>query len=183
MSTIYKGKASKGDDIEIRYPKDTDADLLCNYINTLSKERTFIRFQGEQTSLEDEIKYLKSQQEKIAQKTAVTLLVFCNGELIGVSDINMKDKIEKHIGVFGITIAKNFRGEGIGSLLMKYVFDEAIKNISRLEIVTLGVFSNNLLAMEMYKKFGFKEYSLLPNGVKLENRYTDHMEMYKNVRN
>lgn len=179
---VYKGNIS-GIDILIKWPNSSDAEIMCKYINTLSEEKTFIRFQGEKISLEEEIKYLKSQLEKIAKKKALTLLVFSHEKLIGISDINMRDKIERHIGVLGITIVKDFRGKGIGSLLMKYVIEQAIENISQLEIVILGVFSNNQLARKMYKKFGFKEYSVLPKGVKLENTYVDHIEMYKNVKN
>lgn len=176
---VFKGESEKGKEIIIRYPKKDDVQAMCEYINTLSKERTFIRYQGEEVSLEEETKYLNSQLEKIFQNRAVLLLVFCEGKLIGISGIEMKDRIEKHIGVFGISIAKQFRGEGIGSKLMELVIDEAKKNLTGLEIITLGVFSNNSLAKEMYKKFGFVEYGSLPKGVKLENGYADHVFMYK----
>lgn len=169
-------------EIIIRYPKKDDVQAMWEYINTLSKERTFIRYQGERVSLEEEIKYLNSQLEKISQKHAVLLLVFCEGKLIGISGIDMKDKIEKHIGVLGISIAKGFRGAGIGSKLMELVIEEAEKNLTGLEIITLGVFSNNDLAKKMYQKFGFVEYGSLPNGVRLENGYTDHIYMYKVVK-
>ena len=124
---------------------------------------------------------MNSQLEKIGKNETVQLLVFCNNTIIGISGIDMRDKIERHVGVFGISVAKNYRGERIGSLLMKLVVDEAIKNIPQLEIVTLGVFSNNSLALEMYNKFGFTEYGNLPNGVKLGKNYVDHIYMYKIV--
>lgn len=155
---------------------------MWEYINTLSKERTFIRYQGEEVSLEEETKYLNSQLEKISQKCAVLLLVFCEGKLIGISGIDMKDKIEKHIGVFGISVAKDFRGEGIGSKLMELVIEEVEKNLTGLEIITLGVFSNNDLAKKMYQRFGFVEYGSLPKGIKLEKEYADHIYMYKVLR-
>lgn len=178
---VYQGKTSKTNEAIIRYPTKDDAQAMCDYINTLSKEKTFIRFQGENISLEDETKYLNSQLEKIAKNETVQLLVFVENKLIGISSIDMKDKVDRHVGVFGISIAKEFRGEGIGSLLMKTVIDEAINNIPQLEIITLGVFSNNSLAFEMYKKFGFVEYGNLPKGVKLQDSYVDHIYMYKTV--
>lgn len=180
-TVVYEGNI-KGMNIQIRYPNSNDAQAMCEYINTLSEERTFIRFQGEKISLDEEIKYLKSQLDKIVKKEAIILLVFSHEKLIGISDINMRDKIEKHIGVLGITIAKDFRGRGIGSLLMKCVIGQAIESMSQLEVIILGVFSNNLLARKMYKDFGFGEYSILPKGVKLESTYIDHIEMYKSVK-
>lgn len=182
VKMIFKGKSQKGKEIVIRYPAKKDLRAMREYINTLSQERTFIRYQGEEVSLEEETKYLDSQLEKISQKRAVLLLVSCEGKLIGISGIDMKDKIEKHIGVLGISIAKDFRGEGIGSKLMELVIEEAEKNLTGLEIITLEVFSNNDLAKEMYQKFRFVEYGNLPKGVKLENGYTDHKYMYKVIR-
>lgn len=179
---VFEGKSEKGKHILVRYPTRDDASEMCEYINTLSKERTFIRFQGEEVSLERETKFLNSQLQRIAKKESVQLHVFSGGKIIGISEIDMKDKISKHIGEFGISIAKEFRREGIGSLLMKLVIDEAVKNIPQLEIITLGVFSNNPLARDMYKKFGFFEYGSLPDGVKLGDKYVDHIYMYKKVR-
>ena len=49
----YQGKTSKGKELIIRYPNKDDAQLMREYINTLSEERTFIRFQGEKVSLEE----------------------------------------------------------------------------------------------------------------------------------
>lgn len=180
-NVVFEGKSDKGTDIVIRYPSRDDAKAMCDYINTLSKERTFIRFQGEEVSLERETKFLNSQLQRIAKHESVQLHVFSSGKIIGISEIDMKDKVNGHVGELGISIIKELRGERIGSLLMKLVIDEAIKNIPRLEIITLGVFSNNSLAIEMYKKFGFIEYGNLPNGVKLGDKYVGHIYMYKKI--
>lgn len=179
---IYKGKTEKGKEIEIRYPAKTDLKAMWEYINTLSQERTFISYQGEEVSLEDEEKFLNSLLEKIANRKAVQLLVVYEEKIIGISDIVMKERIEEHIGVFGITIAKSFRGEGIGSKLMGMVISEAKRKLLQLEIIILGVFVDNQLAKQMYKNSGFIEYGILPNGVKLENGYTDHVYMYKVIK-
>lgn len=179
---VFKGKSQKGKEIVIRYPTKADLGAMWEYINTLSKERTFISYQGEEISLEDEEKFLNSQLEKIAKKQAVQLVVVCRGKTIGVSGIEMKERIEKHIGALGISIAKDFRGQGIGSQLMQLVVSEAERNIPQLEIIILGVFSNNDLAKNMYKKIGFVDYGNLPKGIKLEDGYVDHVYMYKVVR-
>lgn len=178
---VFKGRSKKGTHIIIRYPTKDDTKLMCDYINVLSKERTFIRFQGEEVALERETKFLNSQLERIVKNESVQLHVLSNNKIIGISEIDMKDKVEKHVGVFGVSIAKEYRNEGIGSMLMRFVIDEAIKNIPQLKIITLRVFSNNPLAKSMYKKFGFVKYGDLPNGVKLGDRYVDLIYMYKKV--
>lgn len=179
---VFQGKIQTGQDIIIRYPSKEDLNSMWKYINTLSQERTFIRYQGEQISLEEEEKYLNSFLEKIANKQAVQLLVIYQGEIVGISDVEMKDKTEKHEGIFGIAIAKDFRGKGIGSKLMGMVINEAEANLPELEIMVLDVFANNDLARGMYKRFGFAEYGMLPKGIKLEKGYVDRVFMYRVVK-
>lgn len=179
---IYKGTTTKGNSILIRYPTEKDAQAMCDYINALSIEQTFIRFQGEQVSLEDEEKYLQEQLKKIAQKQTVQLLVLCNQQLIGIAAIDMKDRTEKHEGVLGISLQKELRGEGIGKKLMELILQEAKKNLLDLRIVTLGVFGHNDLAINMYKKFGFFEHGRLPEGTLHKGQYVDHVYMYKKIR-
>lgn len=93
----------------------------------------------------------------------------------------MEEKIFSHVGVFGITVKKEFRGEGIGKLLMDLTIKEAQKTLKDLRIITLGVFSNNPLAKAIYEKFGFKEYGCLPEGVLHQGKYVDHLYMYKKI--
>jgi RimJ/RimL family protein N-acetyltransferase len=178
---IYRGKTKKGNEIIIRYPLSIDAQKMCDYINILSDEQTFIRFQGEKITLEDETKYLDGLIKKIEKNQAIQLLTFFKDRLIGISDIIVQDKIERHRGTFGITIAKEHRREGIGKLLMSQVLNEAKNNIPQLKIVTLGIFANNSIAKKMYQKFGFKEYGKLPNGILTPKGYFDHIYMYKNI--
>jgi hypothetical protein len=46
----------------------------------------------------------------------------------------------------------------------------------------VGVFADNERAAHLYKKFGFKEYGVLPNGVMRKGVYTDHIDMYLRVK-
>jgi len=178
---VYKGNTKSGKSIIVRYPTIDDTQIILNYFNTLSKEQTFIRFQGEQLTLQEETIYVNDFMLKMSQKKAIKLLVFNNEKLIGVSDIKMEDKISSHIGIFGITIANGFRKDGIGKLLMKLTIDEAKKHLIGLKIITLGVFSNNHLAQQLYASVGFKEYGRLPEGVKHKGLYVDHAYMYLKV--
>src|SRR5690242_7452754 len=68
---MYEGQTKQGKPYVIRHPREGDVKALCSYINALSKERTFIGFQGEQISEEEEERWLKKQLEKIHDKKAV----------------------------------------------------------------------------------------------------------------
>jgi len=104
------------------------------------------------------------------------------GTVVGVAEVGMKDLVEQHVGAFGISIAKAYRGEGIGALLLETVLKEAVATIPQLRIIILEVFSDNTLAIAWYKKSGFVEYGRLPEGVLHKNTYVDAIYMYKKVR-
>ncbi|MCX6732878.1 MAG: GNAT family protein [Candidatus Roizmanbacteria bacterium] len=177
---IFEGNHN-GVDILIRHVRRDDVERLLHFMNTISTEQTYIMMQGEQMSLEEESRYIENFMHKVANRLAVKLLVFHGEELIGVGDIVVKEKIEKHIGVFGLIISKEWRQKGLGSFLMNKVIEEAQKNITGLQIITLGVFSNNPVARKLYEKIGFKEYGLLPKGLQYKGELVDHVYMYKSL--
>ncbi len=181
MSIVFRGKTKKGRDIIVRYPEIGDVEKMLQFINEASEERTFISSQGEKETLESETKYLKDKLKTIKEAKSVQLLAFCNNELVGESEIHMMDKVEKHIGIFGITIRKGFRGEGMGKLLMDLVLKEAKGKIPDIRIVTLDVFSTNSIAKDLYKKMGFVEYGMLPEGIYRNGQFEDSVLMYKKL--
>jgi ribosomal protein S18 acetylase RimI-like enzyme len=181
MKIIHRGKTKTGKEIIVRYPQPGDEQEMCRYINELSREKTFVRFQGEEVLLKDELEYLNAQLRKVEAKKAITLLVFTDNKLIAISDINMLDKTEKHLGLFAISVAKDFRGEGIGKLLIELIIKEAQKEIADLKIVTLDVYQKNSIAQNLYTESGFVKYGILPNGVIRNDLLEDRILMYKNV--
>jgi len=109
------------------------------------------------------------------------LLAFSDNKLIANSGINLKEKTQKHIGILGISVIKNFRGEGIGRLLMRLVLKEVEKELTDLKIVTLEVYSTNSIAQNLYQKMGFIHYGKLPNGIMRAGIFEDAILMYKNI--
>lgn len=178
---VFEGKSKNGKEFFIRYIRDGDAQIMLDYINAISKERTFISYQGEQLTLAEEEKFVNPQKEKIKNGTCVELLAFSKNQLIGIANLDLGQRTSKHIANLGISISKEFRDEGIGSKLLEILINEGKKNIKGLEIIKLSVFATNQKALSLYKKFGFIEYSRLPNGVKLENGYLDRIDMFKKI--
>ncbi|QQG43981.1 MAG: N-acetyltransferase [Candidatus Roizmanbacteria bacterium] len=179
---VYQGNTKKGNEIVIRYPIPEDLKAMTDYMNALSLEQTFITFQGEQLTLKEEKKYLQGILKKIQKREAVKLFVFHKNQLIGISDIVMQERTSAHVGIFGLTITKDHRGEGIGKLLMELVINEGITHIPQLRIITLGVFANNPIAYGLYKKFGFIKLGKIPGGIKHKNKYIDYISMYKIIK-
>ncbi len=179
---VFEGKTKQGRQIIIRYPHESDLMEMTQYINTLSKEQTCIRFQGEQMTIEGEERFLDQVLKDVEAHKVVYLAVFYQNALIGTSTIRMGENIEKHIGSFGISIAQGFREEGIGTLLMECVLNEAKQKLTNLRICTLSVFATNERAKHLYEKFGFKEYGTLPKGIQYKGDYIDHVYMFKTIK-
>ncbi len=178
---VYEGITSQGLPILIRYLQLGDEVKLCDFMNTLSKEQTFIRFQGEEIPLDFEKKYINDQVIKIQNHLIVKLLAFTGNTLIGEADIIMKDRVESHNGILGVLVAKDYRGKGIGTLLVQKVMEEAKKELPQLRVVTLEVYAINELAIKMYEKLGFQKYGTLPQGIKYKGEYVDEVFMYKKL--
>lgn len=179
-TTVFDGDI-RGNRIVIRYLTENDAPLLQDYINEVSREQTYITYQGEQVTFEEEVAYVKTFMTHMMEHRAVKLLAFHGGSLIGVADLYLKGRVEGHVGVFGITMRKPWRNKGVGSCLMDYVLKEGIAHIKGLQIITLGVFANNAIAQRMYTKKGFSRYGLLPGGLLHKGEFVDHVYMYKKV--
>lgn len=176
---VHNGITKSGTPYFIRYIDYGDEVKLCNYINTLSDEHTFIRFQGEHMTLSDEKAYLENQLRKLGEKTVVHLLAFVGEELAGICQADRLDKTERHIANLGLSVAKPFRREGIGSKLFEIALSEASKHMDSLAIFTLGVFANNPVARRLYERFGFREYGIIPRGLLQDGSFIDHVFMYK----
>jgi RimJ/RimL family protein N-acetyltransferase len=173
--------SKKGNEILIRYPRWEDLHQMTQYINMMSKEDTFITFSGEDVSLEEEAKFLTSVFVDIELHNKVKLCAFHNHKLIGISDVtrnNTSRERGKHIGIFGLSVAQEYRGDGVGYLLAKAVLEESRRHISGLNTVILDVYGKNDIARNLYKKLGFKEYGALPEGLLYRGEFIDDIKMY-----
>jgi ribosomal protein S18 acetylase RimI-like enzyme len=179
---IFEGKTAKGLDILLRYPKSGDALVLLDFINALSREQTYILFQGEQQTLEEEERYLEGRLTAVANSAGVQLVAYSNGLLAGNTGIDLGWGTNRHRAELGIAVAQRFRGQGVGELLLNAIINEAITHLPELKIVTLEVFGNNASAINLYTKVGFVEFGRLPGGRLHRGEYVDNVYMYKRVR-
>lgn len=178
---IFTGKTTKRIPVTLRYPAENDLVDLLNYINTLSREKTFVSFQGEQQTLKEEKKYLDEQLKRIGKAQTVQLLVFAQDKLVGITSIDLGERVSKHVGNLGISVAKDSRAQGIGSLLMRKIIEEAKQCLPTLRLITLSVFANNPIAAKMYQKFGFRQYGRLPKAISHRGRLIDRIYLYREI--
>jgi ribosomal protein S18 acetylase RimI-like enzyme len=96
-------------------------------------------------------------QKLAAHPTAIVLLAEYGGEFAGllIAFENIATFAAKPmINIHDIIVLKEYRGKGVGRLLMSAVIDEA-KNRDCVR-VTLEVREDNKIARRLYKSMGFK---------------------------
>ena len=99
-----------------------------------------------------------------------------NSKYIVVKDIKSNDEIVGFAGIkifideddiMNIVVKKGYRNKGIGSLLLENLL--LLCNKSNLKSLSLEVNEKNIPAINLYKKFGFKNISIRKNYYKDEN--------------
>lgn len=169
-----------GRTLTIRPPAWSDLDQLLTYINSLIAEDTFIIMAGKPVTESEEMEYLISLLKDIRQKQSVSLCVFDGERLIANGQIKKRPRRIAHIGDFGITVAKDYRRDGVGSQLLQMLLNEAGNKLG-IKIVVLEVFSNNQPARYIYQKMGFVEFGVLPKSVVHRGEIIDLVLMYKKL--
>lgn len=178
---VKKGKSTNGTSFTIRYPKATDVVGVWKYINKLSKEKTYIRFQGEEIPLEDEEKYVKECLKKISENKSVVLFLIVDNKIHGICGVDLHDKTENHIASLGLSVDRSVRGQGLGKELLEVIIEEAKKKLKGLHIIKLDVKHPNTIAINLYKQLGFEQYGHLPHGTIHQDEFVDMIFMYKKV--
>jgi UDP-4-amino-4,6-dideoxy-N-acetyl-beta-L-altrosamine N-acetyltransferase len=119
-----------------------NSDHVCKYMIT-----------NHNISIEEHQRWLEKLKANTTQKTWIIKYKKKPIGLISLSDINL----EKKTAEWGFYIAdESIRGKGIGSKvlyeLMEYVFDTL-----HLQTMSTKVLGDNLVALRMYEKFGFRK--------------------------
>lgn len=99
-----------------------------------------------------------------------------NGKVIGLGILmNHGNLRKKHVGVITLMVNSDYQNKGIGSILMdKLINLSESLNIIRLE---LCVFRDNYKAINLYKKFGFKEEGIKVKSALKNGEYIDEIMM------
>jgi len=101
---------------------------------------------------------------------------FLNGRLLAVAGYRRLDGLKKqHKGqLFGVYVAKDGRGQGLGESVVRHVIEKAKMDVEQL-IATVA--SLNLPAKALYEKLGFVVFGHEPKAHKVGDRYFDQNHM------
>lgn len=152
------------------------------FINSLIKEDVQIKI-NKKKSLKEELDWLKEHLVKIKKKKAVFLVAEYNNEIVGSTGIDLNRGKKEHVGEFGITIRKDYRGVGLGKYLMGEVIKLARTKLKpKTWIIRLSVFATNKPAIRLYERCGFKIVAKIPKQVKHKGKLIDEIIMLLNIK-
>lgn len=164
---------------KIREALVEDAEQIIAYTKIVGGETDNLTFgkAGFSITLEQEEKFLKRVHD---DKTSVHLIACKNGEIIGDGSLSGLPRRMGHRAELGLTVRKDYWNQGVGKALMKELIKYAKGN--GIEIVNLEVRSDNLKAIHLYEKFGFKHIGTSPAYFKIDGDYIDFELMYLDLR-
>ncbi|WP_265457489.1 GNAT family N-acetyltransferase [Enterococcus sp. HY326] len=135
-----------------------------------------VTYQQEKAYTEEQI------QKRLADKNQKMVLGFFNNQnLVGIVGCYQEKGLKlAHKGViFGMYLLPEFRKKGYSQQLLQQLLTEIPQAFPMIEQVSLCVNAENLAAVHLYQKLGFKEYGYEKNALKWNNRYYDEMLMFK----
>ncbi len=142
-------------------------------LSAVAKERIYIEM-IEAPPLEK----VASFQQELISKNGPVYYALSGDKVVGWCDVFPEENPrQNHRGGLGMGILPEFRGQGIGSQLLQKVIEHA-KSFG-LEKIELNVYSSNVSAIGLYKKFGFDQEGLIKKYRKLDGQYFDCLAMGK----
>ena len=146
---------------------------LDNFILTHAETDNLLTYPEETTlTAAQEGEYLQTQTES---SNGIEILAIVDGRVAGTAGISAVGSAYKlqHRAEFGISIAREFWGLGIGRALTAACIDCARRaGYAQLE---LDVVADNTSALALYEKLGFTEYGRNPKGFR--SRSTGYQEL------
>lgn len=147
------------------------------YINDLIEEDIYLLVQKKYT-LAEERDWLKGELNKVKARQEIILVAEAERKIVGTAAISLLRGKQSHVGLFGISVAKDYRGMGLGGFLINKIINLAKNEIKPApKIIYLGVFAKNQIANDLYKKTGFKEVARIPNQLMHKGRLMDEIIM------
>ena len=144
----------------IRKANKSDAKALIDYLSIIGGESDFLTFGlGEfGRTVEQEEEFIENI---LMKNNALFIIAEVNGKVVGNLNFSGGPRQRTaHIGEFGVSVLKEYWGNGIGEELIKYLIDWS-KNSSIIRKINLKVRTDNARGIQLYKKLGFLEEGIL----------------------
>lgn len=159
----------------IREAVPDDAELMLSFLESISGESDFLTFgPGELVlTLEQEKSFIESSLKSMDQLFLVALF---EDQIIGNLHFGSGSRPRiGHVGEFGVSVLRDFWNNGIASVLMHHLIMWSERHDIRK--INLKVREDNLSAITLYKKLGFKEEGFLERDFLVEGKFYGSLMM------
>ncbi|MEH7342529.1 GNAT family N-acetyltransferase [Bacillus sp. JJ1532] len=175
--------SSKQDDkAMIRTVRIEDAEAILDIHREVINEKDYFIAVSEEFN--KTVEEHKEWITKIIEHERETMFVAeMNGRVVGWIVFQSQERQRMHhTGSIAIMLQKDYRNKGIGKLLINEILSWVAQH-PVIEKVSLGTFSTNSRAIELYKKLGFVEEGRKVREFKFrDDEYVDDVLMYKFVK-
>lgn len=162
MLTVYpkKVRLQSGTSVTIRPMVKDDADKLHAFFSRVPREdRLFLR---DDVSIRDVI---DSWTQELDYEKVLPLVAEVGGNIVGDATLHRrKFGWTSHVGKVRLVIDKDYRGKGLGTVLIEELIDIAKK--AGLEQLVAELMSNQTGALSAFKRLGFEKEAVFFNYVK-----------------
>ncbi len=153
----------------LRSPQEADIPSLLELLRRVTEETDFLMRYPEEAG------EITPEQEKAfiedVNGHAHNAMVLCvvEGRVVGSCSISTSHRIKlRHRAGIGISVLRDFWGQGIGTALLETVIEAARQNPNLLQI-KLEFIEGNHRARQLYEKMGFRIVGLHPNAIQLKD--------------
>ena len=162
-------KLKNGEAYFVREAFPDDAESMLTYLDNISSESDFLTFgSGELVLTSDQEKsFIESS---LKSKDQLFLVAIYDNKIIGNLHFESGSRARiKHVGEFGVSVLKDFWGNGIASgLITNLIIWSKNNSISK---INLKVREDNESAILLYQKLGFQEEGFLERDFFVNRKY------------
>lgn len=156
----------------LREAEPDDAAKLLVYIEQVAGESENLTFEpGEfEMGIEQEQAFLRASAQS---PTSLYLIAICDDEIVGSLSFSAGNRLRKrHVGEFGISVARAFWGMGIGGYMLNYLLVWA-RDGGIIRKINLQVRVDNSAAIHLYEKRGFVHEGRISRGLYVLGEFID----------
>jgi len=177
---------ASGKKVILRALQWEDLDGLLSFINGLVKEKRGDSRSGLYTGFdktvtrEEEAEWLSRILVGVEGGVVISTIAEIGGKIIANGEVTRgKYKDTRHHGHMGLTVIREYRGQGIGRRIIETLVQESRRaGLRTLEVEFLAV---NEAARRAYEKTGFKQAGIIPRKVFRGGKYFDGLIMSREL--
>ena len=170
-----------GELVTIRNPSRTDASGFVEIMRGVASEGRYTLADADEVNWTIPMKRADIDEHN-QMPGYLALVAESRGIPVGFLEFeNGSRRRTQHVGIFSLFVQRDWRGNGIGSMLIETLLDWAGKH-PVIEKVTLEVLATNTRAIAIYEKYGFQVEGRCYRDIKVGDIYVDSLLMYKFVK-